>query len=74
MTPKKPPLLSRFTLSLVSDYEEELTAFGLLGDNMVPDPDKPLVAAFDKVIKHLVYLETIWCQTQTNHWLRYLTR
>ena len=21
---------------------------------MVPDPDKPLVAAFDKVIKHLV--------------------
>ena len=42
-------LYKRFSLSRVSDYEEELTAFGLLGDSIIPDPEKPLVAAFDKV-------------------------
>jgi len=37
-----------FSMSRISDYEEELTHFGLMSDNHMPDPDKPMVAAWDK--------------------------
>ena len=37
-----------FSMSRIVDYEEELTVFGLMSEDHMPDPDKPMVAAWDK--------------------------
>ena len=61
-----------FSSSQVSDYEEELTNFGLITDTRVPDPEKPVAAAFDKFGMKFVLTEAFTVD-RLKTWLTRLT-